>query len=630
MPEPTNKKTSAAALGFALGRGFMVGDGLRVVELLAAQSTRDDSQARVFGAELSEQIRSYAQDPNPDLVMPILTGFLVHASPSLKRGDLCKWACTAFVEHRHNGAPILAEDLYRLKEDLAYFDNVRQSAPFKLNKDNPKIGDYPSYQALMDTLKRYKDVKAMKEEARLAFKVSDEQRDIINNETTTLYDGPEGKVVVVHTPRASKYWGRNTKWCISGEKTADSYFPIYHLKSPIVFLLPKTGGTDSKIAVVGNTIYNAEDKTIPALPDQHAKLFVAAQATHTDLVQTMQALLPQDKAKNPEAQQEQAGQVLTTTLPADQQAVIGRIPRRASIKDLAKSIPSEWWQQKSFVLVAVTQHGRALEYTSDRLRDDPEIVLAAVSLHGLALQYASARLRDDPKVVLAAVTQYGSALRGANMRLRDDPELVLAAVKQDGRALEYASARLRDDPEIVLAAVTQNGWTLEYASARLRDDPKIVLAAITQYGRALEYTSERLRDESFMLTAVTQHGRALEYASEYLRSDRDFIVSLTDHLIHAHQSANPPKIDCSAFAHMKVDAKTRNQLAQKYLFAMHDKVEPGAFAKAAHAYLPPQDAAQNPALALAYPTAINQWFVDRKRDQDVAPRPAKALPKKAL
>ena len=44
--------------------------------------------------------------------------------------------------------------------------------------------------------------------------------------------------------------------------------------------------------------------------------------------------------------------------------------------------------------MAVNQSGYALEYASDRLKDNQEVVLAAVSQNGHALKFASDRFKD--------------------------------------------------------------------------------------------------------------------------------------------------------------------------------------------------------------------------------------------
>jgi len=42
----------------------------------------------------------------------------------------------------------------------------------------------------------------------------------------------------------------------------------------------------------------------------------------------------------------------------------------------------------------------ALEYASEKLKDDKEIVLEAVKQDGLALQFISEKLKDDKEIVL--------------------------------------------------------------------------------------------------------------------------------------------------------------------------------------------------------------------------------------
>ena len=73
--------------------------------------------------------------------------------------------------------------------------------------------------------------------------------------------------------------------------------------------------------------------------------------------------------------------------------------------------------------------------------------------------------RDE---VLAEVKVNGCALEYASERLRDNEEIVRIGAGQSGYALEYASERLRDNEEIVRIAFGQNGDALGLASERLR------------------------------------------------------------------------------------------------------------------------------------------------------------------
>jgi hypothetical protein len=69
---------------------------------------------------------------------------------------------------------------------------------------------------------------------------------------------------------------------------------------------------------------------------------------------------------------------------------------------------------------------------------------------------------------LAAVTNNGSsyfsALQYASDKLKDDKEIVLAAVKQNGMALEYASKLMQGDKEIVKFAVAKDKRASQFAT----------------------------------------------------------------------------------------------------------------------------------------------------------------------
>lgn len=52
---------------------------------------------------------------------------------------------------------------------------------------------------------------------------------------------------------------------------------------------------------------------------------------------------------------------------------------------------------------------------------------------------------DNKEFVLQAVKESGKNLEFASETLKDDKEVVLEALKQDGEALEFASTRLKGD-----------------------------------------------------------------------------------------------------------------------------------------------------------------------------------------
>ena len=60
-----------------------------------------------------------------------------------------------------------------------------------------------------------------------------------------------------------------------------------------------------------------------------------------------------------------------------------------------------------------------------------EIVMEAVKLGGLALEFASDRLKNDREVVLEAVTQDKTALRHASADLQEDEELIALTAAEE-------------------------------------------------------------------------------------------------------------------------------------------------------------------------------------------------------
>ena len=201
-------------------------------------------------------------------------------------------------------------------------------------------------------------------------------------------------------------------------------------------------------------------------------------------------------------------------------------------------IPEQFRGEEGFMLAAVKQNGKALEYATQELRRDREIVIAAVNQHGWALEDADDELKRDREIVLAAINQDGYALKFAASELRRDREIVLTAVNQRGDAVGCAADELKRDKEIVLAAVKQNGKALEYATQELRRDREIVLAAVNQRGGALSYAADELkRDRQIVLAAVNQDGMALRFAADHLRSDREIVLAAVNQNGHALEYA---------------------------------------------------------------------------------------------
>jgi hypothetical protein len=484
-----------------------------VGEEVCRQLGGENSYRQVFDENIADKIRRFQEGKVSRAdITPVMDAFLEKACPAARsKPQIAQWVCKQYLSHRHNGEPIKAEDLYKIGENIQYFDSLKKSDAFKQSGASADLTQYKTYASFEEMLEPHRRLKEEKEALAKTLHMSSEEKGRIAAETTVLYEGPEGKVVVPHTPEASMHWGSNTKWCIAGRSYAKEYFPQYNKKSPVIFILPQ-GQQDNKVALVDKTLWNSSDYTIEGLPQKHHDLMQKCLAGLSEGAREGIASWIPDAVNNVISEDIAKGNV--------------REEERAELnaRDNAANEAAKW-QDREFVLNAVQQRGMSLYRAAPEFKEDREIVLAAVKNHGPALHYASREFLDDEEIVFIAAQKGAISLEKVSERLRDNREIVLAAVNSFGINLKYASERLQNDRDIIIAAIGKYGSVLQYTSAECRDDREIVLASVLAWSSSLQYASERLRDDSEVVRAAVQASPwALEYASERLRGDREIVI----------------------------------------------------------------------------------------------------------
>jgi len=121
---------------------------------------------------------------------------------------------------------------------------------------------------------------------------------------------------------------------------------------------------------------------------------------------------------------------------------------------------------KSFVLSAVTQNGKAFERLSKTLKSDKEVILA-----------------KEKYFILRNLPVNKEALAYAPDELKNDKDFMLAAVRLNGLALKDASDRIQNDRKIVAEAIMQNYWAYTYASETLKKEEPGLLRIAHSYSR---------------------------------------------------------------------------------------------------------------------------------------------------
>jgi hypothetical protein len=380
---------------------------VRVAKHLGGEVSYEDT----FSPEIAAHITALRGVPKEELtandarVQAIFKAFAEQIDPSHERthrpNKYLAWACKAYLAGRHNNTQILAEDIYKIAGDLSYFEALSTT----LNKDGKsnQIEQIVSLQALRDLLQPYEQKRNTKQTERQERSMSADERAAIMAETTVLYKGREGTVVVPHTVRASRYWGNETRWCISDDRATER-FPSYNQKSPIIIAIPKGA---PKLAIVEEELYNDQDIKRTHYTAPEALLLGALKKAKPALAGALQLFIPEHGI----------GEEIATAAPVplpDLSHLSYQLQQEASnillnlkshfwLDKLFYNISQELTQDQAFILAAVTQKGVALEYADDKLKKDPTIVLAAAEQNRFALEFADQKLKEDPDFIVGAM-----------------------------------------------------------------------------------------------------------------------------------------------------------------------------------------------------------------------------------
>ena len=283
-------------------------------------------------------------------VTPLFRYFAEQTDPSADRKSgafkYIGWICKVYTAD-------MAKDKDIDPAEIA--DTIRDFEVFKMDKarwpeDQPRdIQQYATYAALEDAIHPQQGER----DARLEEK--ENILDDIRLATTVIYDGPEGKIVSPHTRQAAVFWGRQTKWCLSGTGNDDFY--SYNDSSNVVMFLTKPTWEERRCyneflsfkfcAVTENAVYDELDEKNGYCPPSLNRLIFAA---------------------------------------LDKMSWQDRLQFNRLI-NFSRFIVS--WSEKEDVLKAVKKKGIALQFASAALRADPEVVAEALTNDKEAARYAA-------------------------------------------------------------------------------------------------------------------------------------------------------------------------------------------------------------------------------------------------
>lgn len=480
-----------------------------LIKTLAVDKRSDAAFEHQIDDELAQAREHFESSSTTDIsqtdfALPIFEAFAQKTDPTYQKSDKgygsgqhIDWITKIYTQRANEDKPIRSEDLSRLSRQISYFSKAK--AALKEAGQNTNLEDYATYEAFNSVISPM----YMKYLDKLQKGVG--VPDKVKEQTSVLYDGPEGKVVLPHDVRASQFWGQGTMWCISERDEWDTDFwaddpefqeeitrqyerhPFHgYNHSPVIIYAPKRKTLDAegvisgKIAVVANEIYNEQDDvedTLPPYilalrqaaldhaPHEDARKYLEHYGTARDMPDRTSQAAPEDGIKH-----------RFDHLPKEQQEILDFVQtdKNPDIHAIFKE-HSSLFKQVDFVKAMITVDATTIAVFNETLRNNKDFALLAASLNGLTLRDLGHDAKRDKDVVMTALEQNGLAMQFAHPQFKEDPDAAITAMTQNFQALNFIDPSLRKNRDFIIRGMQVDMRVIEILDHSLFEDDTFVL-----------------------------------------------------------------------------------------------------------------------------------------------------------
>lgn len=242
-------------------------------------------------------------------------------------------------------------------------------------------------------------------------------------------------------------------------------------------------------------------------------------------------------------------------------------------KNIDRKMVEEFESDKQLALKILDKHPNNIKFISSILRDDKDVIKLVVSKPGLgrALEYASERLRDDDEIAMIALLDNPGVFSILSKRLRGKRDFVDKIIQKSPFELRYASDELKNDKDLMRSVVLKSPALIDIFPNKFRDDDEFMRSLIEMNADLLMFSSESLRDNKDLVVKVIPKSTTEEVfqsLSERLKKDPEILRMAKDRYPEYYDFKDPDE-------NLSVD-----ELKKKYPVSLlknkNDAYQPGA------------------------------------------------------
>lgn len=139
--------------------------------------------------------------------------------------------------------------------------------------------------------------------------------------------------------------------------------------------------------------------------------------------------------------------------------------------DNIENLPNGFKNDKKKAMKLLHFDGSMLKYLNNTLQDDEEIVLMALNRCSYAIEYASERLKDDYNIGIE-ISKHGYCFQRLSKRLRGNKEICFNAINVDPHDIQYIDYEVRFFKECLLISLKRLSRSLPFIRKTSADNKR--------------------------------------------------------------------------------------------------------------------------------------------------------------